>query len=150
MIVNTNDNNEKNTINNEFCEFNFGKILKRIRTQKGITQKNLADGLCVTQQTIAKWESGIAIPQLDRLKEIALLLDIAIEELFFDNEDKYCYKIPIDNKDNQKEKASYVSLNEYEYNLFIAIKRISPEYKIDDFFNTIIKKDTNSRFFNNC
>ena len=64
----------------------FGQKLKKLRTEKNLTQKDLADQLHVTFQTVSKWESDINEPDFSTLKEIAKLLDCSIEYLFSEDE----------------------------------------------------------------
>ena len=64
----------------------FGQKLKKLRTEKNLTQKDLADQLHVTFQTVSKWESDINEPDFSTLKEIAKLLDCTIEYLFSEDE----------------------------------------------------------------
>ena len=64
----------------------FGQKLKKLRTEKNLTQKDLADRLHVTFQTVSKWESDINEPDFSTLKEIAKLLDCSIEYLFSEDE----------------------------------------------------------------
>lgn len=64
----------------------FGQKLKKLRTEKNLTQKDLADQLHVTFQTVSKWESDINEPDFSTLKEIAKLLDCSIECLFSEDE----------------------------------------------------------------
>lgn len=66
----------------------FGQKLKKLRTEKNLTQKDLADQLHVTFQTVSKWESDINEPDFSTLKEIAKLLDCSIEYLFSDEEEQ--------------------------------------------------------------
>ena len=35
-----------------------GAVVKALREKKGLTQKELADGLGVSDKTISKWETG--------------------------------------------------------------------------------------------
>ena len=46
----------------------LGQKLKKLRTDKGLTQKDLADQLHVTFQTVSKWESDINEPAFSTLK----------------------------------------------------------------------------------
>ena len=64
----------------------FGQKLKKLRTEKNLTQKDLADQLHVTFQTVSKWESDINEPDFSTLKEIAKLLNCSIEYLFSEDE----------------------------------------------------------------
>lgn len=49
----------------------LGQKLKKLRNEKGLTQKDLADQLHVTFQTISKWESDTNEPDIATLKEIS-------------------------------------------------------------------------------
>lgn len=52
---------EKNTqMNSQAME--YSESLKRLRKQKGITQQELADILCVDKTSISKWENGANYP----------------------------------------------------------------------------------------
>ena len=53
-------------------------ILKDLRKEKGYTQSDVAKALCVSQQTVAKWESGSAIPRIDKLQKLADLFGCSI------------------------------------------------------------------------
>ncbi len=64
----------------------FGQKLKKLRTEKNLTQKDLADQLHVTFQTVSKWESDINEPDFSTLKEISKLLGCSIEYLFSEDE----------------------------------------------------------------
>ena len=67
---------------------NLGQKLKKLRTEKGLTQKDLADQLHVTFQTVSKWESDTNEPDFSTIKELAKIFDCSIEYLFNDEENK--------------------------------------------------------------
>ena len=58
-----------------------GEIISSIRREKGLTQKDLAEKLNVTDKTVSKWERDIALPDINTLPELANILGISIEEL---------------------------------------------------------------------
>ena len=70
-------------------ELKFGLTLKKARMKAGLTQKELADKLYMTQQGVNKWESGERLPRLDRLKDLADILDIDPYEIFFGLNEEY-------------------------------------------------------------
>ena len=41
----------------------FGKLIKSIRKEHNLTQKELADKLGVTFQAVSKWETGLSFPK---------------------------------------------------------------------------------------
>jgi transcriptional regulator with XRE-family HTH domain len=57
--------------------------LMRLRTLRHITQKELADALGVTENTVANWERGRAIPKLTvrQFKTLLTTLEISPEQL---------------------------------------------------------------------
>ena len=47
----------------------------------GMTQERLAERLAVSRQTVSKWETGEAYPELDKLMEISRLFSCTLDEL---------------------------------------------------------------------
>lgn len=60
--------------------------LKKIRTQKGITQEELATKCGVSQQAVCNYEAGIREPSLYTVKRIASTLDCTVDELLAEDE----------------------------------------------------------------
>ena len=48
-----------------------GNLLRKLRKEKSLTQKELADTLGVNRATVSKYESGVIEPSISQLKEIA-------------------------------------------------------------------------------
>jgi len=57
------------------------KKLKAIRKKFNMTQKDMAKRLNISQQTVAKWESGKIEPSLKHMREIALLFSTSVDDL---------------------------------------------------------------------
>ena len=53
----------------------IGKNIKDLRTQKNLTQDELAEKLFVTRQTISNYETGRSRPDVEMLAKIAEILD---------------------------------------------------------------------------
>lgn len=53
----------------------------RLRQGKGISQEKLAEEIGVSRQSIAKWESGESIPDLDNCNKIAQYFGTSIDSL---------------------------------------------------------------------
>lgn len=64
----------------------FGEKLKKLRTDNGLTQEELADKLFVTRTAVSKWETGKGFPAIDSLKLISQLFQISIDELISDGD----------------------------------------------------------------
>ena len=60
--------------------------LKKIRKAKKISQEKLADKLNISQQSVAKWETGQSLPRAELLPKIAELLECTVDELLREEE----------------------------------------------------------------
>ncbi len=58
-----------------------GSTIRALREQKGLTQKQLAEALCVSDKTISKWETGRGLPDISILMELAAALGVSVPEL---------------------------------------------------------------------
>lgn len=58
----------------------IGNLIKNIRIEHNLTQKELADKLGVTFQAVSKWERGQNIPDIQQLKAICDLYNLDIKE----------------------------------------------------------------------
>ena len=67
--------------------------VKEKRTEKKLTQEELANKVGVTRRTIISLEKGSYIPSLLLAIDIAQVLNIRIEDLFFKEECKNDYSI---------------------------------------------------------
>ena len=55
--------------------------IRKIRTDKDMTQDNLAEVLHVTRQTVSSWETGRSEPSLEMLSKISEALGVGLDEL---------------------------------------------------------------------
>ena len=53
----------------------------RLRTEKNMSQLDLADALEVSRQSVSKWETGAAVPELDKLLKLCDLFCVTLDEL---------------------------------------------------------------------
>ena len=58
-----------------------GNQIKALRLERGLTQSEFANLLCVSFQAVSNWERGIASPDLDNLVLICELFGTTIDEL---------------------------------------------------------------------
>lgn len=63
----------------------FSKKIKKLRIAKGLTQKQIADYLNVSQNAIYNWENGKREPNMDMQKQIAKFFDFPLYLLLDDN-----------------------------------------------------------------
>lgn len=59
----------------------FGEIIKKLRTDKGLTQDELAEKIYVTRTAISKWESDRGFPNIESLKAISKYFSVSLDEL---------------------------------------------------------------------
>lgn len=64
----------------------IGQRIKKLRTESGLTQKELADKLHVTYQAVSRWENDDAEPSITTIKEICDILSCSYDELLNDKE----------------------------------------------------------------
>lgn len=58
-----------------------GEIISTLRKEKGLTQKELADKLNITDKAVSKWERDLACPDTQTIPRLAEILGVSIEEL---------------------------------------------------------------------
>lgn len=59
----------------------FAKMLRKIRTDKGLSQRELADKIHVTRAAITHWENGIRMPDADTIARLCQFLDVNLDFL---------------------------------------------------------------------
>ena len=64
----------------------FHEKLRELRAQAGKTQKDLADYLMISPQSVSKWEMGESLPSMEYLPKIAQFLSCTPND-FFDREE---------------------------------------------------------------
>jgi len=78
---------EDKTLNN-IVNDDFGKIILKIRKERHLTQKALADLINVSDRTISKWENGQSVPDLICVKNMCKALGISPSSLVLDKKSK--------------------------------------------------------------
>ena len=62
--------------------YEIGNFIYQLRTERGYTQKELGALLGVTDKAVSKWETGAALPRMEVLRQLAIVLGCTQEELF--------------------------------------------------------------------
>ena len=81
---------------------NLSENLKKIRKDNNLSQEDLAEKLGVSRQSVSKWESGRAYPEMDKVLELCKLFNLNIDDLL--NQDI---------KEIEKTKQSTSTINKY-------------------------------------
>lgn len=58
----------------------YGSTIKGLREKAGMTQRELAEKLCVTAQAISKWENGVNQPDLGTIEKICEIFSCTLDE----------------------------------------------------------------------
>lgn len=74
---------------------NFSEKLQLIRKSRGFTQEKLAEALMLSRQAVAKWEAGLAYPEIENLLAISDLFHVTVDFLV---RDQACEKQPDERK----------------------------------------------------
>lgn len=80
----------------------FPNRLKKLRSDSKLTQKQLAEKLNVSQNAVYNWENGKREPNLDMMKKIAKVFDIALYILLDDT-----YPLPDTTSEAWKKRARF-------------------------------------------
>lgn len=59
----------------------MGEIIAALRKEKGMTQKDIADKLGITDKAVSKWERNIAFPDTATIPKLAEILGVSVEDL---------------------------------------------------------------------
>ena len=91
-------------------ENKIGSFIQLCRKEKGMTQKDLADRIGVSDKTISKWENGNSVPDTEILTALCQSLDISVNELLSGE------KLPVETYPQRAEENMMNLLKENEDN----------------------------------
>ena len=58
-----------------------GALIRELRKEQNMTQKDLADQLHLTDRAVSKWERGLCAPDISTLEPLAVILQVTVTEL---------------------------------------------------------------------
>ena len=59
----------------------IGKLIAKLRKEKGLTQQQLGDMIGVGYRAVSKWETGLTLPDISNINELCKILGITSDEL---------------------------------------------------------------------
>lgn len=61
----------------------YGTVIMKLRSKAALTQRQIAEALGITVQTVSNWETGIRTPKLTPKETLSLcrILNCSLEEL---------------------------------------------------------------------
>ena len=84
-------------------------VIYNLRTQKGLSQDELAEKVFVTRQAVSRWENGETTPNTETLKLLSKLFDVSINTLLGSPRQLICQccGIPLEDSNISKEKDGF-------------------------------------------
>lgn len=71
---------------------NTGNLIRELRKEKSMTQKELADLLNITDRAVSKWERGLCAPDISLLEPLAVILNVNVSDLISGEHDPKKFK----------------------------------------------------------
>ncbi len=62
-------------------QIRIGKFIAESRKSKGLTQRQLADALSISDKTVSKWECGKGLPEVSLMLPLCAALEITVNDL---------------------------------------------------------------------
>ncbi len=90
---------------------NIVNIIKKLRTDVHMSQEQFAELFGVSRQSVQKWESGTALPELEKLIKISKYFDISLDALVLDSDTRITEELNF----NKALKPKYANMHEWEY-----------------------------------
>lgn len=59
----------------------FGRFISTLRKEKGLTQRELAEQLHVSDKAVSKWERALSLPDITLLSPLSQVLGVSVAEL---------------------------------------------------------------------
>lgn len=97
----------------------FGKNIAKLRKARGWTQEALAQKIGYQRPHIARWETEKSRPSFNALRKLAMLFEISIDELVFDDED--LQKFNLKNKELISKLKNIAQLSEQDQEAIILL-----------------------------
>ncbi len=114
----------------------IGNRIRKIRTSLQMDQKQFSEIINTTVSALSNWENGRNKPNMEKLKRIAQLVDISVEELLYGNILRHYFNEHwtqlIKNEDTAKD---YYNINQKEFEYV----QSSKEKVYENFYNNALE-----------
>lgn len=101
---------------------NISNTIYKLRTEAKLTQGQFAEIFGVSQQCVQKWESGSAVPDLDKIIKISKWFDISLDAIILGNDNRIVEEM----KGSHNLKPQYQNIHDWDFyaaNLAIEYKQ---------------------------
>ena len=100
----------------------IGSVVRNLRNEKNMTQEDLATILCVSMQSVSRWENGLNYPDISLLPKIAQVFGVSVD---------YLLGIVKDNDEEKCKKAEQMIANEMGFDGCVPVSGQTYSRKID-------------------
>ena len=66
----------------------LGEKIRQLRTDRNLSQEQVADLFGVSQQSVQKWENGDTTPELGKVIKIARYFGVSLDSLILGNDNR--------------------------------------------------------------
>ena len=119
-------------IDNSQVRKNIAANLKKLREQYEMTQKNVADVLCIDASSYRNWENERSVPSITALYELSKIFRVSVNEICgIDDDKKGKIYVAHENEFNKKiyGESKITDLDIFEKQLVMQIRRLTNEDK---------------------
>lgn len=81
---------------------NIGENIKRLRQENNMTQEELAKLLCVSMQSVSRWENKLNYPDIILLPKISKIFNVSVDYLLGIKDER--------NINNEKQEKFFIDL----------------------------------------
>lgn len=106
-------------------------LIRELRRQKGMSQKELAEACCVHQTAVSQWEKGRTMPDISSLKMLSSVLGVSVEELIGTEKPKDENRIQGFERINAEGASQKLGKSEY-FALTVTDDSMSPVMQVGD------------------
>lgn len=89
----------------------LGNSINKLRTNANMSREKFADLFSVSQQSVQKWETGAATPELSKLVSIAKYFGVSLDALIFGNDNRIVEEL----KSTKEIKPQYQNIDDGEF-----------------------------------
>ncbi len=89
----------------------IGQSIYKIRNNAKLTQEQFAEIFDVSQQAVQKWESGSAVPDIEKIVKIAKYFDVSLDSLVMGNDNR----LVEDMNKSEILKPQYKNIHDWEF-----------------------------------
>lgn len=106
----------------------IGERIKQLRQKLPLTQEQLADKLFVSRQAVSRWEAGLALPTIDNICELTVILHASFETILCLDEVKA--ELDFSTEEGREAAAARIARGEYTCDIASLLYRFSSQQRL--------------------